>query len=276
MTPKTSADMPEAWSFSAVDQYDQCPRKFYYDRVLRLAPESTMGQLPGLVVHHALQHLMDPTRETGSEFTPTHFAINAVQEHISSLVRCGINTDDLLYEVKTNITRVRTFLDQAKVRCTERRFLWCGYVGYIDMTLENSPVVSKDGKEIEKWEDQPCVLDYKVVSSHRSRSQRDADLSPQLALYGPLASDISRAGFLEIPRDTEKPLKIRMTEYTRSDIDKWRRWFDGQAMAIEKQWSSHHDEVSAWPRCSRKSALCSPMWCQHWDRCYGPLPKSEA
>jgi hypothetical protein len=282
MTPKDPSMLPDAWSFSAVNLYGQCQRKFYYERVLRLAPENNATQLPGLVTHKAIEEYFAP-RAKGvpplPNHTPTTVACTAVQQFLPDLVRCGINTDELIYEVTANLRKVESILQHTRVLKTEEKFAWCGFIGYIDLQLADTPVMSKDGKEIKSWKPEPCVIDAKVVSSSRSRSQRDADLSPQLALYGPLAMGYKNSGFMELPRDTEKPWKIRVATYEQREIDRWVQWFSGQAAAIEEQWEAAHGDVNRWNRCERKNPLCCAAWCHYWDMCYGSkgtVPGSQA
>lgn len=255
-------------SHSAIETYHNCPRRYYWERVLKIQTEDGIPLVVGSLYHAVLEKILKaPVRCSETEDEAIEEAIRDAAEH---LVRLDIDIDDLDEEIRENLRKIDfTYIHPVVVHnqpLVERWFTNEGlnYVGKIDLVNQHLPIVDDKGN-IEGWtEDEPCVLDFKTVGSRR-KSQRDANLSAQLAGYC-LETGVRTAGFYEIPRNLEKPHRVRVKTFTEEELRQWSKWRASQCAAIT---AIHPLGPEFFPMCPRTNPLCSMMWCPHWDRCYG-------
>lgn len=262
-------------SFSAEDLFSTCERKFYYERVV--------GEKSG---DNAITVVGDTYHKVLADYWRRHEAVSLeriVKEQLARdtprLQSFGIDVGELEGELFFNVSRVATTLfvpggiepewhDNEPV--IERDFIntALGRRGIIDMVSRRSPLVDGAGNVV-GFAEEPCVLDYKSVSSERRRSERDAKFSEQLALYADTV-DVRRAGYVEIPRNTNRPLNVRMVTYSDQDI----RWFRKYAAEIAAAIRSRGTDMLNYKRTERSNPLCSPMWCKKFTECYPSEPNS--
>lgn len=260
-------------SFSAIDTYHKCQRRFYHEYLSgEERPPASPQMLPGLVHHSALNRAI----RRAMDGRPRDFVddtTRAVGEFMPHLIKTGIKIDDLYFEVTTSLEKVFELMPfekhAAAIRGTEHRFEWAGLQGVVD--LEVHATFERDGKQtrVLLGHGCPAVIDFKVTTG-RPRSARDAMFSPQLAVYA-LATGADRAAFLEIPRDVEKPLRVVSVEYTKADLETWQEWWAHQVESVTARVGMFHSILEGprvWTKTLRSNPLCSPIWCPHWDKCY--------
>lgn len=258
-------------SFSDLDLFDLCERKFYFEKILKEPQKPSAILEVGQTYHAALAafwtvDLPDPLR----------LAAAAVVKHTEALAPFGVNLPGLIDELKGNLERLMDkVLLPGKVTplYVERRFdnHRLGFKGIIDILSHATPIVDEKG-HVTGSSPEPCVLDYKSLTSDRRRSQRDCEMSPQLALYA-LEAGVSAAGFVEIPRNLEKEIKTRIVHYSPEDLANWLLYLQGQRRTLFKRGKKKEN----FRMCSRKNPLCNPMWCAHFLKCYAcaPMPEQE-
>lgn len=243
-------------SFSEVDLFNQCERRYFKEKVQKHPTEENAYLLVGKTYHEALSaHIQD---------LPW---LGLTLEMEEKLAKAGVNVDSMVTEMRANLARLGPSLELLgpPVTAPERYFRnrSIGYKGVVDSVFANTPTVSPEGIMTGVTPGR-CVIDWKVLSSNRRRSARDAALSPQLALYS-IEENVECAGFVEIPRDLEKPIKCRVVRYTEQDKAHWREFLRSTREAM----FSRGRKEAAYKRCDRKAnPLCSPLWCPFYGDCY--------
>lgn len=261
---------PDYVSHSMVEDLNKCERYFYHSRILGDRKKNPANVQPGLVHHDVYSWHFGPARMKLSPAIDR--AIEAREEHLK---KAGVNLEGLRSEIITRVEEMTPWVTNAEVFSSEWYFenlKNLPYRGYIDVKASRTPRMDEKGLTVVNWIDEPCVWDYKVTSGKRTRSQRDADTSPQLALYA-LVSDVRHAGFVEIHRDTSKPIKRRFTSYTDAERARWWQWLFSQAEALKLRWEeetwAYDPSPNRWRQTMPGNPLCSLMWCEHWSKCYG-------
>lgn len=267
-------------NFSSLDQFDTCERKYYWQHVAGEEPAPSPILVTGQVYHEVIASVV---REASLEHAEPHIAA-ALQAHADELASFNIQTGYLGQEILANVTRLyNEVLVPAGVRpesdrqgpLVERHFRnhKTGFFGTIDCVSSNTPIVDTVGRVVGHAPGR-CILDWKTVTSDRRRSQRDTDLSPQLALYA-WQSGAPSGAFCEIPRNLEQPLRVRVTQYTDSQRTAWITYLNSQRATLLKRGK----QLESYRRTSRKNPLCSMMWCSYFDHCYPqnglPIPPEE-
>lgn len=270
---------PEKLSFSAISLL-VCPKKFFFEKVLKLEQDDKITTLPGSVHHDALSRLRG-TMDRGSLVS---YAADAVDKYREQLTKYNFNIDQLYTEVLKRSQEIYDIWKQYGVSLLgcEEEFdnVLDHFHGIIDVRADTILVPAENGKSIEDVVRGTCVYDYKVVGSKRARSQRDTEKSAQLVLYAKAAGSTA-AGFIEIPRDLGKPLKFRVARYTMEELAQWDRWFKDQAEYVLTNWTLAYklfmtgatiEEIAAyWFRADRSYFLCNPLHCSFWNECYGTV-----
>lgn len=302
--------MSFATSISKVDLYHQCARRYMYEHILGLKQPQTIAMLVGEVYHDALSALANvkfhDIENEDSDKALEVIVMSSLLKYADKLWALKIDSKALEQELLPNLTRVYPFWSPSKLWPLEiapnqaliERSFWgnsLGYNGKIDLASTNFPVVSTTGKVKDWQQDTPCVLDFKVLTGRRRKTERDTRLSGQLALYA-AQTGIPRAAFLEIPRNLEKPVLVRTVEYDPRELGWWQKWLEQQSghlrimHEVADKWkASVGDTLEAFeknplalgmmhenfPMCQRSEPLCSAQWCPHYDRCYPYDSKSE-
>jgi hypothetical protein len=294
--------MSFATSISKVDDFHNCARRYLYEHILKLKPPQTQAMLCGEVYHKAMASVAT-VKFHGIENPDPEDALaiitqSVVSEFESRLTELKVNPPALEEELFANLQRVAHLwaphklwpLEIAPNQALIERKFWgneLGYNGVIDLGSANFPVVNTVGN-IKDWRAEPCILDIKVLTGRRRKTERDTRLSAQLALYAAHV-DIPRAAFLEIPRNLEKPVKVRTVEYDPQEMKWWRGWLVNQAghlRIMHEIGDKFIESVGGKPEflkpnscelgmlyenfhmCLRSNPLCCAQWCPHYDRCY--------
>lgn len=260
--------------FTDVDDFDVCERRYWAHRFGGLPKPPSPILAIGDAYHKAIDFVY---MNEGCEFIEA--AMDSVAQIDRDVVqRFEIDCLALAEEVEANLERMFKALERGpglltppypirnkkgwlllEHEWTDRRL---GYRGKVDAVMDSAPVTDEKGNVV-GFDYVPCVFDWKTVHGERRRSQRDATYSPQLALYS-LAMGVKRACFVEIPRNLEKPIRVRSVTYSDSDLAHWADWFVDMRAAI----LSRGTKARRFKRTDRKNPLCSPEWCWLYPKCY--------
>lgn len=266
-------------SFSGVDQFSTCERRYFLERVLRRRSPDTPITVVGRAYHDAIASML-LTRIPRTEEWADLCAEKAVEKHHAVLTEHGVACGSLVPEMQSNLRRLRDeVLVPVGIHCTEqivrhgrKRSWWVersfkdwsvGYKGVVDLFSTRCPIVDPSGTVTGGFEAR-CVWDWKTVTSDRRRSERDARMSAQLALYA-LAANTRSACFVEIPRNLEKAIKVRVVHYSERDLKCWASWLVSMRDAVMSRGKKRDNFRPA----DRKNPLCDPQWCPHYlETCY--------
>ena len=279
LATRTKYTDPTLMSFSGVDQFSTCERRYYFERILRRRQPDTAITLVGRTYHEAIAAMLT-TRVERTEEWVEFAAKEAIARNHDLLTSLGVACGSLVHEMVSNLKRLRAeVLEPARIRTVadivpfgrkrswwiERKFKeWTvGYKGVVDLLSLRTPVLDEKGHVTGSTEGR-CVWDWKSVTSDRRRSQRDAETSAQLALYA-IAANVRHACFVEIPRNLEKDVRVRLVRYTEADLRDWSQWLTAMRDAV----LSRGKAKARFRPADRKNPLCSPMWCPHHvTECY--------
>lgn len=282
--------MAESFStaITHVELHGQCARRYYYEKICGEKREEGIDLVVGKFYHECFADL---GRLVLENFEIVKFA-PVVQRHLAkyeeAMTKLGVDVGDLHDEAYANLCGLWSFFGEDKlypiehvegVPLIERWFdsNKIGYRGKIDLCSRNFPIVSQKGT-VKSWTPMPCVVDFKVLTSSRRKTERDAMRSAQLACYC-AETDLRHAAFCEIPRNLEKPIQFRTVQYTDQEIAHWDGWLREQQRAlawkhflveegIGDDASKSMQMTSLFPRCSRSEPLCAPLYCPHYMKCY--------
>ncbi len=173
--------MVAALSPSSIATFKQCPRRFFYEKILRLETEPGLEAVCGSFVHLVLQHFMrlpaaqrtgDEARRLAKELWPEFAA-----DEQSRFQELGLDED-----------QTRDFKHRA----------WAGIVGYFSLedptrveivATEQEMSAELDGAplygiidRLERWGEQLVVCDYKTGKAPKWQDEIDEKLE-QLRLY---------------------------------------------------------------------------------------------
>lgn len=258
-------------SFSALDQFLNCERQFFYRRILGLPEPPSFYLAVGILYHDCLAELIEK-REVDVE------AALARAKRAPGWT-CPTPDDALIEEVQTNLQRV---VDEVltpmglsgwdptagDLGCQVEK--WSNeinpkarFCAKIDFLSFRTPIVD-DGRIVD-YEEEPCVVDWKTVfGTFRKRTQESTDASAQLALYC-LEAGVHNAAFVEIPRDPDQDIRTIVTHFDNADLARWSQYFDEQFAAIR----TRGDKEAAYRLAAPGHRLCSVKWCAYWNRCPG-------
>lgn len=214
---------------SSLTQFLFCERQFYYEKVLGLArPESEAIKI-GHRYHAALAE-----------------------------AAAGRLPDDAPEQVRWIAANLLPHLDVEAIETWSRK----EFTAKIDLVSRTTPIV-KYGRVVGS-EPGRCVVDWKIVTGRRRRSQADADDSLQLALYC-LEVGAHHGAFIEVPHP-DGMVRTILSEFDPFSLTRWRRYFRAQFASL-----SSRDPKSAvsYRLASTGHPLCSPTWCAYWRRCPG-------
>lgn len=242
-------------SFSALDQFLNCERQFYFARILKLEREPSHYLAIGGLGHEVLADAAIGNRVDVRSKLARHKELTEWKSDVPD--------DVLVRQLETILERVRKevlpYLDVAAVEQWYRT----PYLAKIDLLSNTTPLVDAHGKIVGKVT-KPCVIDWKFKFSSRSRrDQESTDHSAQLALYC-LQTGADTAAFVEIPREGG-PTHTLVTNFSAYDLVYWRRYLDSQFAAV----ASRGEEEAAYRLAPAGHPLCRPQFCTFWRRCPG-------
>ncbi len=267
-------------SFSGVDQFSNCERRYYFERILQRRQPDTPITLVGRTYHEAIAAMLT-TRLPRTDEWVSLVVGEAIKRNHDALTKHGVACGSLAPEMESNLRRLR---EEVLAPCAihtvadvvpfgRKRSWWIerpftspdvGYKGVIDLLAVNTPCADSTGLVVAHKPGRPCVFDWKSVTSDRRRSERDARTSAQLALYA-IAANVTAACFVEIPRNLEKRLKTRVVEYTEQDLRDWSQWLIAMRDAV----LSRGKLKERFRPADRKNPLCDTQWCPWYlSECY--------
>jgi hypothetical protein len=216
-------------SFSGIDCFTTCERKYYLERILKIPEEESLPLVVGDVYHKILADTyLQPNLNLA---TRIETQLNRAAERLKPF---DVNMAEFREELTDNIPRVLTLQGPAMFRpvavngtlMVERKFAdeRIGYCGVLDL-----------------------------LSDH----------APQLALYA-IEADVRCGVFVEIPRNLDRPINTRVVRYSEKDLVNWRRYLENIRDAI----LSRGTEEKRFKMAAPDMYLCNPAYCRHWERCF--------
>jgi len=247
-----------------VGLFNQCERRYYYEKILGEEPEPNHYVLVGSAYHRAITTCFPDGAELCGQFKEA--ALRSVNESYDALSEVGVNPITLIAEIAQRLEELRVLLPASlKPSFVERQFSTKGWEGTVDWAGPNYVLGDERVKgQRPSWGEGLGVLDWKTIHGSRRRSIRDARLSPQLAMYTLNVPGARHAAFVEIPRDLKEPFVFLPVHYTEDELVKWRIWFDGIRKSVMRRKSKE-----SYKMCKRDEPLCSAIWCPHYlTKCY--------
>lgn len=246
-------------SFSSLDLFLDCERRFYYRKIARLKEPPSLYFCVGNLYHAAIEADLMGELDLEAE-------IHAAMQ--KSDWSCPSSAADLEKEINHNLERLREevfpYLDIKFTECWSKDInASAQYCAKLDAYSTSTPIV-EDGTITGSIEDQPCVVDWKTIFGSRRRSQEDANSSPQLALYC-LEAKTNHAAFVEIPRYTGVPINTIVVAFTDEELAYWEKWFNVQFLAM----STRGQDEKAYRLSVPGNYRCSLKWCPYWRICPG-------
>jgi hypothetical protein len=249
-------------SFTALRQFETCERQFYFQRILGL-PETPGPQLAVGIVYHA--SIEDRLMRPG--VSAQQHARNGLRAAQANKGWCDpkIAEEDLINEVAGALMRLEPIFAALTPRKgpdgQDQVEVWCErFTGKVDLVAERTPVC--EGGTIIGSDEGPCVIDWKTKGLTSSRYKKDH--SQQLALYC-LEFGCQAGAIVEIPRDAREDINIEVTRFDAAELERWDVYFAAQFAAM----SSRGADEAQYKLAVRGHGLCSPRWCQFWNRCPG-------
>jgi hypothetical protein len=266
------------FSYSMLRLFQQCERRYYYERILKTPTPKTSFLVVGEVYHAALAELA-----AGSTLPIGNIVNEALRKFEDPLKEVNVNPDNLAFEMRTNLHRVLTLIGPfaltalpmpagaEKSLSVEIKFLdrARGYVGVLDLLSKNTPVSNDKGQVVRWLPGTHCVIDWKILTGDRRRTQRSATLSAQLGLYA-LEAGVRHVGYVEIPRNSERPINVQVVEFSEPELRLW----DAHLTKVRRTALARGKDIENYALCSRENGLCSPLYCPFWDCCYGGKPNA--
>jgi RecB family exonuclease len=173
--------MVAALSPSSIATWKQCPRRFFYEKILRLPTEPGLEAVAGSFVHEVLEHLMRlPPQDRTAESARTlatrlwaEFAVNA-ESHFADLGLDEAQTKDFKRRAWAGVTGYFAIEDPSRVDvvATEQE---------VEAELDGAPLFGIVDR-LERRGDQLVVSDYKTGKAPKWQDEIDEKLE-QLRLY---------------------------------------------------------------------------------------------
>lgn len=262
------------FSYSMLRLFQQCERRYFYERVAKIQTPKGLPMVVGEVYHYALSVLVE-----GSTLPLGNIVADAIRRFEGPLKEVSANSDRLKEEMVTNLHRVLTLIGPfgftpvemppgaEKKLAVEIKFLdpALGYAGVLDLLSKNAPITTEKG-DVTSWRPgEPCVIDWKIISGDRRRTTRSATLSAQLALYA-LEAKVKFVGYVEIPRNPERKINVQVVPFFPEELEVWKKHLTSvRTTAL----CCRGDQKEAYTMTSRENGLCNPLYCPFWDHCYG-------
>lgn len=251
-------------SFTALRQFEDCERKYYYRFVLGLEEEPGPQLAVGIAYHAAIELI-----QRGSALDRIGERAIAIAKTNKGWCNPGISEEELAAEIFHNMVRLAPTLAALPPQIIDGKpqvEVWCTkYTGKIDEVCVGTPVL-EEGR-IVRLDPGICVVDYKTKGFTTKRYKKDHSL--QLAHY---CRDVdARAGaIVTIPRDSREDIEIDVYTFSDADLARWGVYLDAQFAAM----ASRGQDEAQFKLATRGFPLCSPRWCQFWDRCPGGAGRS--
>lgn len=219
-------------SFSAVDEYKNCPRKMYENRILKRFPfVETDATRYGNYVHKAFENRIGP------EKTPLP---KDLKVHVPFMQAIEAREGRKHVELKLGITR-----SGDPCGFFEKQRVW--FRGVIDLIVE-------DGEEA-------LIIDYKTSAKFRPQYMKTDQLLDSAVLVFAHFPDVKRvkAGLAFVVHDKMFPEDGWMV-YERDKFDEYLNVVHSDARPVEESMGSGQWPESPNPLCG----YCPVKECQHW------------
>jgi PD-(D/E)XK nuclease superfamily protein len=233
------------FSFSQLETYLQCERKWYYEKIEKRARPDNFYFAAGNYLHSRAERRLLGQDTT---VTPGKLVKPELLKHLD-LAYARLEAD-----VLSKIT--------PRPGSIESRFSTPDWSGKIDCVADSGPA---------EWElPFPLVLDWKTCHTRRFMQRKPAD-SPQLALYAKEAGTLA-AAFVECDLFPPHEIRVLGATFTPEILEWWGRWLDAQRRAL----LSRGEDINNYRLASAGDPLCSVRFCSHWDYCIGGANNGKA
>jgi len=250
-------------SFTALRQFEDCERKFYYRWILGLGEEPGPQLAVGIAYHCAVELV-----QLGSALDLIGERAIAIAKTNKGWCDPGIPEAELAAEIDAQLVRLAPILAKLPPLVVDGKpqvEIWCKKVtGKIDEVCVGTPVLEEG--EIVRLDEGICVIDFKTKGFTTKRYKKDHSM--QLVHY---CRDVgAKAGaIVTIPRDMREDIEIDVYRFTEEELRRWGKYLDAQFGAM----ASRGQDEAQYKLAVRGHGLCSPRWCQFWDRCPGGAGK---
>lgn len=245
-------------SYTALRQFENCERQFFYQRILGLPEAPSIHLSLGILYHECLDLMCRAGAVAKEQLLPLLEKAKASRLWVDP----GKPDEELIDEIWTAMGKVNRGVFQKGLRVRKSEVWGTTYCAKIDVLADNTPVV-EDGRILE-FKDEPCIIDWKTKSSDKKRSQFSVDLNMQLALYC-IDFGVKNGAIIEVPRHAADEINVILTSFDEYDLARWKRYLDAQFEVMSGRGTGEQEYKLA----SRGFPLCSPRWCSYWDRCPG-------
>lgn len=250
-------------SYSAIEKFMFCERRFFYDRVCNLPEPPSTALAIGIWYHAVLETLVRTPTADLDEVIELGLQI---AEADRSWTRPRM-LDRLRGYMRLNLLALQKekLFENLQPATAEEWVKSPRWIGKIDVLSAHTPYVDDDGNWA--WKDESCALDWKIVTTTSRRTSRSVREDGQLALYC-LASGRTNAAIIELHKRGPEtaPPRLLSVSFTEEELGRWERWFDAVDKTIRTR--NVHDE-DAWKLARPSEPLCSSKWCPRWNICPG-------
>lgn len=228
-------------SFSKLEMFLQCERKFWYSYVQKAPRTDNLYFQAGNLFHSMIENHFRPDPDA--------------TWHVPSLV-----TEELYQNICDAFHRFQSELLvnlRGDLKDVERRFSTKEWGGKLDFIASEGPP--------DLGLTYPLVLDWKTCHRRRSKQfERDPNLSPQLALYA-LETGLQSAAFVEVDLFSPFAWRVKSATFSEGQLVWWRRWLENQRTAL----LSRGQDIKAYRLALPGDPLCSLTYCPFYLECAG-------
>ncbi len=257
-------------SFSSLNQFLNCERQWFYQRVAKKPRPPSHYLSIGSLYHHVFEMMVRDDLWSSPELIELIHDLY-VEHSCQDDWKCPTTQENLCAEIYANAVRVRdqVFMPLAADELVAEKSH--KYLAQIDVRANMIPKVEM--AQIVGSEPGECILDYKIkFSTWNRRGQEDADNSAQLALYC-ILEGVHDAFYVEVPRSTKASINVIGKRFTDEELAWWSRFYDQQTAAIN---SRDKSDPLSWRLSDPANSLCSKKFCPYWGDCPGGgLPSLE-
>ena len=254
--PKCELYLPRGYlSVSQVLSYVRCPMQYYWRYIKGIVFPPQARMVEGKAMHKSLEvgHRVYKNTHTPAPLDVLLDAYHDAWKEMKKDVESwdGEKEDAIVVRDRTFLTDYRTnFVPKMRPQEIERRF-------WLSMGKNNIPVVGfVDLIDLEE-DDEPAIVDHKIVAKSKSQAEVDNDLQLTVYSYANGASKVRFDSFVKL----KKP-KIAIARSTRVPADgRWAaRVFDTVGQAISS---------GNFPTCDPSNWACTEKWCGYYSMCRG-------
>lgn len=264
----------QPFSFSKLDSFSKCPRRFFFRYILRRREEPGVHLLYGRAVHKGMEH--DNLEKVKGRVAP-----------LPELVDVGVNEFEVAHKeagleatttdkFREEFARQTSFYEHTKARENVRpdpKSIEAPFE--IDVSIGSAEKGDKqrsatiqgfvDVIDVDPLSGRRTIIDYK--SGAKAHTEYDIDQSLQFPIYeqGAAADKARVISFVKTGR--QKPT-VKVASSSQSQASRWARaltWIADTIKGIRES-----IKTGRFDKCSPACTWCSAKACSFYDQCYGP------